>query len=89
MLNSYQEMEIITLRQLIIYIHASFEIFLSHIFNSENYREKLGIPEDESVSIEHALAKRKEQEKKMEELLQQNKLLIEENLELKSDVRNQ
>lgn len=90
MLNSYQEMEIITLRYLIIHIHASFEIFLSHIIlNSINYREKLGIPEDESVSIEHALAKRREQEKKMEELLQQNKLLIEENLELKSDVRNQ
>lgn len=89
MLNSYQEMEIITLRQLIIHIHAFFEIFLLHIFNSANCREKLGIPEDESVSIEHALAKRKEQEKKMEELLQQNKLLIEENLELKSDVRNQ
>lgn len=89
-LNSYQEMEIITLRYLIIHIHASFEIFLSHIIlNSINYREKLGIPEDESVSIEHALAKRREQEKKMEELLQQNKLLIEENLELKSDVRNQ
>ncbi|OAD55251.1 hypothetical protein WN48_05217 [Eufriesea mexicana] len=63
-LNSYQEMEIITLRW-----------------------EKLGIPEDESVSIEHALAKRKAQEKKLEELLQQNKLLIEENLELNSDMR--
>ncbi|XP_076389728.1 centrosomal protein 290kDa [Megachile rotundata] len=63
MLNSYQEMEIITLR------------------------EKLGIPEHESVSIQHALAKRKEEEKKLEELLQQNKMLLEENLELKSDIR--
>ncbi|XP_017893114.1 centrosomal protein of 290 kDa [Ceratina calcarata] len=63
MLNSYQEMEIITLR------------------------EKLGIPEDESVSIERALAKRKEQEKKLQELLQQNKVLVEENIELKSDMR--
>ncbi|CAK9795503.1 Centrosomal protein of 290 kDa [Anthophora quadrimaculata] len=63
MLNSYQEMEIITLR------------------------EKLGIPEDESVSIQNALAKRKELERKLEELLQQNKMLVEENLELKSDMR--
>ncbi|XP_034174302.2 centrosomal protein 290kDa [Osmia lignaria lignaria] len=63
MLNSYQEMEIITLR------------------------EKLGIPEHESVSIQHALEKRKEEEKKLEELLQQNKMLLEENLELKSDMR--
>ncbi|KAK1134937.1 hypothetical protein K0M31_007703 [Melipona bicolor] len=63
MLNSYQELEIITLR------------------------EKLGIPEDESVSIEHALAKRREQEKRLEELLQQNKSLVEENLELNSDIR--
>ncbi|CAL7934044.1 unnamed protein product [Xylocopa violacea] len=63
MLNSYQEMEIITLR------------------------EKLGIPEDESVSIEHALAKRREQEKRLEQLLQQNKVLVEENVELKSDIR--
>lgn len=51
-------------------------------------REKLGIPEDESVSIEHALAKRREQEKKLTELLHQNKLLVEENLELNSDVRS-
>ncbi|XP_076766849.1 centrosomal protein 290kDa [Xylocopa sonorina] len=63
MLNSYQEMEIIALR------------------------EKLGIPEDESVSIEHVLAKRREQEKRLEQLLQQNKVLVEENVELKSDIR--
>nr|XP_031834342.1 centrosomal protein of 290 kDa isoform X1 [Nomia melanderi] len=63
MLNSYQEMEIITLR------------------------EKLGIPEDESVSIQHILEKRKREAKKLEELMQQNKMLVEENLELKSDIR--
>ncbi|XP_029679653.1 centrosomal protein of 290 kDa-like isoform X1 [Formica exsecta] len=63
MLNSYQEMEILTLR------------------------EKLGIPEDESISIKSVIAKRKEESRKMEQLIQQNKSLIEENLELKSDVR--
>ncbi|XP_011049830.1 PREDICTED: centrosomal protein of 290 kDa [Acromyrmex echinatior] len=63
MLNSYQEMEILTLR------------------------EKLGIPEDESISIKNVVTKRKEESKKMEELIQQNKNLIEENLELKSDIR--
>ncbi|KOC58823.1 Centrosomal protein of 290 kDa [Habropoda laboriosa] len=63
MLNSYQEMEITTLR------------------------EKLGIPEDESVSIQNALAKRKGLERNLEELLRQNKMLVEENLELKSDMR--
>ncbi|KAG5322462.1 CE290 protein, partial [Pseudoatta argentina] len=63
MLNSYQEMEILTLR------------------------EKLGIPEDESISIKNVVTKRKEESKKMEELIQQNKSLIEENLELKSDIR--
>ncbi|XP_018356859.1 PREDICTED: centrosomal protein of 290 kDa-like [Trachymyrmex septentrionalis] len=63
MLNSYQEMEILTLR------------------------EKLGIPEDESISIKNVVAKRKEESKKMEELIQQNKSLVEENLELKSDIR--
>lgn len=50
-------------------------------------REKLGIPEDESISIKSVIAKRKEESKKMEELVRQNKNLIEENLELKSDVR--
>jgi len=50
-------------------------------------REKLGIPEDESISIKKIVAKRKEESKKMEELIQQNKSLVEENLELKSDVR--
>ncbi|XP_011868015.1 PREDICTED: centrosomal protein of 290 kDa isoform X2 [Vollenhovia emeryi] len=63
MLNSYQEMEILTLR------------------------EKLGIPEDESISIESVVAKRKEESKKIEELIRQNKNLVEENLELKSDMR--
>ncbi|KYM95179.1 PREDICTED: centrosomal protein of 290 kDa [Cyphomyrmex costatus] len=63
MLNSYQEMEILTLR------------------------EKLGIPESESISIKSVVAKRKEESKKMEEFIQQNKNLIEENLELKSDIR--
>ncbi|XP_050465506.1 centrosomal protein of 290 kDa-like isoform X1 [Cataglyphis hispanica] len=63
MLNSYQEMEILTLR------------------------EKLGIPEDESISIKNVIAKRKEESQKMEQLIQQNKNLIEENLELKSDIR--
>ncbi|XP_032687965.1 centrosomal protein of 290 kDa-like isoform X2 [Odontomachus brunneus] len=63
MLNSYQEMEILTLR------------------------EKLGIPEDESVSIKSVVAKRKEESRKLEELVQQNKNLVEENLELKSDIR--
>ncbi|KMQ92334.1 centrosomal protein [Lasius niger] len=63
MLNSYQEMEILTLR------------------------EKLGIPEDESISIKSVVAKRKEESRKMEQLIQQNKNLIEENLELKSDIR--
>ncbi|XP_070169848.1 centrosomal protein of 290 kDa isoform X2 [Polyergus mexicanus] len=63
MLNSYQEMEILTLR------------------------EKLGIPEDESISIKSVIAKRKEESRKMEQLIQQNKSLIEENLELKSDIR--
>ncbi|KAG7212966.1 hypothetical protein KM043_002306 [Ampulex compressa] len=63
MLNSYQEMEILTLR------------------------EKLGIPEDESISIKNTVAKRKEETRKKEQLLQQNKLLVEENLELKSDIR--
>ncbi|XP_019698378.1 centrosomal protein of 290 kDa isoform X2 [Harpegnathos saltator] len=63
MLNSYQEMEILTLR------------------------EKLGIPEDESVSIKSVVAKRKEESRKLEELVQQNKSLVEENLELKSDIR--
>lgn len=47
----------------------------------------MGIPEDESVSIQNALVKRKEQEKKLEGLVRQNKILVEENLELKSDVR--
>lgn len=50
-------------------------------------REKLGIPEDESISIKSIVAKRKEESKRMEELIQQNKSLVEENLELKSDVR--
>ncbi|XP_033329753.2 centrosomal protein 290kDa isoform X1 [Megalopta genalis] len=63
MLNSYQEMEIITLR------------------------EKLGIPEDESVSIQNILEKRKREAKRLEELMQQNKMLVEENLEMKSDIR--
>ncbi|XP_029158200.1 centrosomal protein of 290 kDa-like [Nylanderia fulva] len=63
MLNSYQEMEILTLR------------------------EKLGIPEDESISIKSVVAKRKEESRKMEQLIRQNKNLIEENLELKSDIR--
>ncbi|XP_014478395.1 PREDICTED: centrosomal protein of 290 kDa isoform X2 [Dinoponera quadriceps] len=63
MLNSYQEMEILTLR------------------------EKLGIPEDESVSIKSVVAKRKEESRKLGELVQQNKSLVEENLELKSDIR--
>ncbi|XP_011701872.1 PREDICTED: centrosomal protein of 290 kDa isoform X2 [Wasmannia auropunctata] len=63
MLNSYQEMEILTLR------------------------EKLGLPEDESISIKSIVAKRKEESKKMEKLIQQNKSLVEENLELKSDIR--
>ncbi|KAL0133342.1 hypothetical protein PUN28_000825 [Cardiocondyla obscurior] len=63
MLNSYQEMEILTLR------------------------EKLGIPEDESISIKSVVAKRKEESKKMEQLVQQNKNLLQENLELKSDIR--
>ncbi|XP_078036495.1 centrosomal protein 290kDa isoform X1 [Augochlora pura] len=63
MLNSYQEMEIITLR------------------------EKLGIPEDESVSIQNILEKRKREAKRLEELLQQNKMLVQENLEMKSDIR--
>ncbi|XP_077268210.1 centrosomal protein 290kDa isoform X1 [Temnothorax americanus] len=63
MLNSYQEMEILTLR------------------------EKLGIPEDESISIKSVVAKRKEESKKLEELVRQNKNLVAENLELKSDIR--
>ncbi|KAK2587709.1 hypothetical protein KPH14_003822 [Odynerus spinipes] len=63
MLNSYQEMEIITLR------------------------EKLGIPEDESISIDNVLKKRKEEERKMQELIRQNKVLIDENLEMKSTIR--
>ncbi|XP_012225384.2 centrosomal protein of 290 kDa [Linepithema humile] len=63
MLNSYQEMEILTLR------------------------EKLGIPEDESISIKSIIAKRKEESRKMQEFIQQNKNLAEENLELKSDIR--
>lgn len=50
-------------------------------------REKLGIPEDESISIKSVVAKRKEESRKMEQLILQNKNLIEENLELKSDVR--
>lgn len=50
-------------------------------------REKLGIPEDESISIKSIVAKRKEESKKMEELVRQNKNLVEESLELKSDVR--
>lgn len=50
-------------------------------------REKLGIPEDESISIKGVVAKRKEETKKIEELIRQNKNLVEENLELKSDVR--
>ncbi|XP_077268211.1 centrosomal protein 290kDa isoform X2 [Temnothorax americanus] len=62
MLNSYQEMEILTLR------------------------EKLGIPEDESISIKSVVAKRKEESKKLEELVRQNKNLVAENLELKSDI---
>ncbi|XP_076288209.1 centrosomal protein 290kDa [Lasioglossum baleicum] len=63
MLNSYQEMEIITLR------------------------EKLGIPEDESVSIQNILERRKQEAKRMKELVQQNKMLVQENLEIKSDMR--
>ncbi|XP_026827696.1 centrosomal protein of 290 kDa isoform X2 [Ooceraea biroi] len=63
MLNSYQEMEILTLR------------------------EKLGIPEDESISIKNIVAKRKEKSRKMEEFIQLNKSLVEENFELKADVR--
>ncbi|XP_043248630.1 centrosomal protein of 290 kDa [Colletes gigas] len=63
MLNSYQEMEIITLR------------------------EKLGLPEDESVCIQSVLEKRKKETKKLEVLMQQNKILAEENLEMKSDIR--
>ncbi|XP_054003238.1 centrosomal protein of 290 kDa isoform X1 [Hylaeus anthracinus] len=63
MLNSYQEMEIVTLR------------------------EKLGIPEDESVSIQNVIEKRKKEAKKLESLMEQNKILVEENLEMKSDIR--
>ncbi|XP_035723608.1 centrosomal protein of 290 kDa-like isoform X1 [Vespa mandarinia] len=63
MLNSYQEMEILTLR------------------------EKLGISEDESISIDNIIKKRKEEEKRMEELVQENKILIDENLEMKSTIR--
>lgn len=51
------------------------------------HREKLGISENESISIKSVVAKRKEESKKLEELVQQNKSLVEENLELKSDVR--
>ncbi|XP_015431660.1 PREDICTED: centrosomal protein of 290 kDa [Dufourea novaeangliae] len=50
-------------------------------------REKLGIPEDESVSIQNILQKRKREAKKLEELMQQNKMLVDENLEMKSDLR--
>ncbi|XP_015188923.1 PREDICTED: centrosomal protein of 290 kDa isoform X2 [Polistes dominula] len=63
MLNSYQEMEILALRQ------------------------KLGIPEDESISIDNILKKRREEDKRMQELIQQNKMLIDENLEMKSSIR--
>lgn len=45
------------------------------------------MPEDESISIKNIVTKRKENSKKMEKLIQQNKNLVEENLELKSDVR--
>ncbi|XP_076656438.1 centrosomal protein 290kDa [Halictus rubicundus] len=63
MLNSYQEMEIITLR------------------------ERLGIPEDESVSIQNILKKRNQEAKRLKELVQQNKMLVQENLDMKSDMR--
>ncbi|KAL2711712.1 centrosomal protein of 290 kDa-like isoform X1 [Vespula squamosa] len=63
MLNSYQEMEILALR------------------------EKLGISEDESISIDNIVKKRREEEKKMQELVRQNKILIDENLEMKSTIR--
>jgi hypothetical protein len=50
-------------------------------------REKLDIPEDESISTKNIIAKHKEKSRKMEEFILQNKSLVEENLELKSDVR--
>ncbi|XP_066583263.1 centrosomal protein of 290 kDa-like isoform X2 [Prorops nasuta] len=61
-LNSYQDMEITTLR------------------------EKFGIPEDEPISVKDTLAKNNEGRKRVEVLIHQNKALIEENLQLKSDV---
>nr|XP_050862423.1 centrosomal protein of 290 kDa isoform X1 [Vespula vulgaris] len=63
MLNSYQEMEVLALR------------------------EKLGISEDESISIDNIVKKRKEEEKRMQDLVRQNKMLIDENLEMKSTIR--
>lgn len=63
------------------------ECYIKISINKINFREKLGIPEDESVSIQNVVAKRKEEAKKLEDLIEQNKTLVGENLELKSDVR--
>ncbi|XP_014607132.1 PREDICTED: centrosomal protein of 290 kDa isoform X1 [Polistes canadensis] len=63
MLSSYQEMEILALR------------------------EKLGISEDESISIDNILKKHREEEKRKQELIQQNKMLIDENLDMRSSIR--
>jgi len=49
-------------------------------------REKLGIPEEESIFTKN-IAEYKEKSRKMEGFILQNKNLVEENLELKSDVR--
>jgi len=51
-------------------------------------REKLSIPEDESISTKNIIAEHKEKSREMEEFILQNKNLVKENLELKSDVRS-
>ncbi|XP_012276740.1 centrosomal protein of 290 kDa [Orussus abietinus] len=50
-------------------------------------REKLGISENEEISTDVVLAKRKEQARETEELKRLNRLLMKENLETKAELR--
>ncbi|XP_015607794.1 centrosomal protein of 290 kDa isoform X2 [Cephus cinctus] len=50
-------------------------------------REKLGMSEDEPISIDSITLRRDEEAKEREELKQKNKSLSEKNLEMKADIR--
>ncbi|XP_043474631.1 centrosomal protein of 290 kDa isoform X2 [Leptopilina heterotoma] len=50
-------------------------------------REKLGMPEEEEIAVDHIIKRRQEEKKKFQESEQMNKMLKDENLELKSEIR--